>query len=90
MSSPVDVQVLLSARGDLAAHQAEADEQEADHQELTNEFLLASGSDNTSWVGSQGVGIHLHAVGEYTTPPWAVALEVPHANLQVSLARAVS
>ena len=57
MSSPVDVRVLLSTQGDLAANQAEADEQEADHQEVGDEFLLVSGSGNTSSTGSERVSI---------------------------------
>eukprot|EP00891_Asterochloris_glomerata_P003879 jgi/Astpho2/3879/Aster-x1182 len=56
MSSPVDIQVLLATQGDLAASQAVANEQEAHHQELADEFLLVSGSGNTSSTGSERAG----------------------------------
>ena len=58
MSSPVDIQVLLTTQGDLAASQAVANEQEAHHQELADEFLLVSGSGNTSSTGSERVSLY--------------------------------
>ena len=58
MSSPVDIQVLLTTQGDLAASQAVANEQEAHQQELADEFLLVSGSGNTSSTGSERVSLY--------------------------------